>query len=169
MLYTNFDLQPGYVEDSVPCTMKVYHNVGFASIREAVEHFRLTLVSFLQSEQQPPVRSKCCDKTLAFDEKSSFCCKCGTPLKLSAEISGYEVRELFMQLPMSTWDELAGRGIDVHLEDNGWTLGYYIDNSPACFVQSVNRWMEKDGDDDTPHLEGTYPDGTSWHSGMDQQ
>lgn len=172
--YHNYEIQPGYVEDSRLCIMRVGHDEGFDSIEAAMEHFRLTLVSYLKSQRQAP-EEECCRTVLANKKPPkglvwNFCPTCGTRLGTLSEVTPYEVQDLFLKMPMMTADETGGNGIYDHFQNAGWTLGCCHEGFPTVTVQAVDRWMGRDiGDEDgcedeRPWMEGQYPDGSSWNS-----
>ena len=172
-MYHNYEIQPGYVEDSRLCTMKVGHSYGFATIEEAMEHFRLTLVSYLKSQQKTPEEA-CCRAVLANKKPPkglawNFCPTCGTRMSALTEVSPYDVQDLFFKMPMMSADDTGGNGIYDHFMEAGWMLGCGYDGFPFVQVQAVGRWMGRevedgDGEDERPWMEGQYPDGTSWNS-----
>lgn len=162
MTYHNFDLQPGYVEDTMLCTMKVGHDDGFEGIEEAVEHFRLTIRSYLESRRQPP-NNKCCKKNLSGKKSPNYCQDCGSKLAFD-DVSGPETQEFFYHMLTMTIDGASGSWVWDHFEEAGWHLGLTLGDPsdyPLCQVRSIGRWMGRE-DDERPWLEGDYPDGISW-------
>ena len=167
MKWHNFELQPGYAEDARLCTMKVGHQDGFDGIEEAMEDFRLTRVSYLKKNQQPPEHS-CCKK--AIKSKANYCPKCGFKLANLAEVTPYEVGELFFRLFATTIDE--ANDVWLHFDNADWRLGgphpdhvraYKGHSDKLVQVQGVRRWMERE-EGDRPWMEGTYPNGDMWNS-----
>ena len=160
MLYHNFSLQPGHVEDTCLCEMSVSHDEGFSAIEEAMENFRLTIVAYIAENQQPRA---CCKKNLV-DEENDFCSKCGRRLDQYREASEGEVQDFFMKLPMTTLD--GGADILRYFEERGWHLEgfYHFPDEKPCSVRAVARWMGREGLEDFPYMEGTYPNGEQYCS-----
>ena len=160
MIYHNFALQPGYVEDTVLCEMSVSHDEGFSSIESAMENLRLTIAAWLEEHRR--VRA-CCKKNLP-DEENYFCAQCGARLDQYRGDLYTEVQDAFMKMPMTTVDE--GADMLQFFEERGWNLCgfYHFPEEKACSVRAVARWMGRESTDDFPYMEGTYPDGTEYCS-----
>ena len=163
MKYHNFVIQPGYAEDARLCEMRVSHSEGFSTIEEAMEDFRVALISFLRKKSKP---KRCCAKVLKRRTSLyNFCPECGEDLRDIREENPYAVQELFLMLPMLTINEASSIGILGHFERAGWTLSGFSDypEEEPCHIEAVGRWMARETDD-RPFMCGVYPDGTTWSS-----
>ena len=159
MIYHNFALQPGYVENSCLCQMLVSHVDGFPGIEEAMEYFRLTLVAWLLEGKVPRT---CCAKNLK-NKSNRWCSQCGTRLDEFLEPSAGEVQDAFMKMPMTTVDE--GADMIHFFEERGWILG--LNDFPDQLIVSVRavaRWTGREDLEDRPYLDGDYPDGSTYCS-----
>lgn len=160
MVYHNFALQPGYAEDTYLCEMSVSHDEGFENIEEAIEGLRLTINAYLaESARCRP----CCNISKANPE-FRYCPRCASNLGTMRGPDAGAIQDFFLKLPMTTIDD--GAGILQFFEGRGWHLdGFYnFPDEAPCSVRAVARWMGREGEDDRPYLEGTYPNGETYCS-----